>query len=255
MTTTLRQTSAPAPESPEPLAERRARLALRRRLVTWSIGPGVVALLVAVKLLTMSAAAQQAVDGFFAGNAEVVFAAADRMSFLNLVERHKAPFARGDGFILAGDFDHAREQFERALELAPAGSVDSCQIRVNLALTLEKLGDAAQAAGDQAKARDYWTRTKEVAQAAPPGCFDPPADGAGDKARSAGERADRKLNPSSAPQEGPADQQQQQEQQRKQDQLDQQTQENQQDRQLNGPDGQGGIPSGGGSGNPAAKPW
>ena len=78
------------------------------------------------------------------------------MSFLNVVERHKAPFARGDAFVLAGDLDSARAQFEQALELAPPDSIDSCQIRVNLALALEKLGDAAKAAGDEVAAKDYW---------------------------------------------------------------------------------------------------
>ncbi len=245
-----------APDPVEPATIRAARLALRRRLISWSIGPAVVALLIAVKLLTMTAAANQAVDGFFAAAAQTVFEAADRMSFVNLVERHKAPFARGDGFVLAGDLNSAREQFELALGLAPADSVDSCQIRVNLALALEKLGDAARAAGDEAKAKDYWTRTKAVADAAPDGCFQPPADGAGQKADAAGDRAEQKLNPQQqSPGDTSTDPQQQTEQQRKQSELDQQTQQNQQDRQQNGPDGQGSPADGGGSGNPAAKPW
>ncbi len=239
-------------------AARHTRLALRRRLVSWSIAPAVLALLVALKLLTMSNAAVQAVDGFFAGSVDVVLGAADRMSFLNVVEPHKAPFARGDGLVLAGDFDGARGQFEQALAIAPPESMDSCQIRVNLALTLEQLGGKAQAAGQEAMAKDYWTRTTEVADGAPPGCFEPPADGAGDKARAAGERAERKLNPSQQPDPGQSpsqSEQQQAEQQRKQDQLDQRTQDNQQDRQESGPDGQGNVPSDGGTSNPAAKPW
>ena len=252
----------PAPARPaaldpdEPAAARHARLAMRRRLISWSIGPAFVAILVAVKLLTMSAAATQAVDGFFAAAAHTVFEAADRMSFLNVVERHKAPFARGDAFVLAGDLDSARAQFEQALELAPPDSIDSCQIRVNLALALEKLGDAAKAAGDEVAAKDYWTRTKAVADAAPPGCFPPAADGAGQKAEAAGDRAEQKLNPQqSSGGDQSSDAQQQAEQQRKAEELDQQTHENQQDRQQNGPDGQGNPAGGGGSANPAAKPW
>ena len=259
-------TLAPAPvpvpassdvlEPAESASARHARLALRRRLITWSIGPALVAVLLSLKFLTMTGAATQAVDGFFAASAQTVFEAADRMSFLNVVERHKAPFARGDGFVLAGDLDRAREQFEAALEFAPPDSVDSCQIRVNLALALERLGDAAKAAGDEAKAKDYWTRTTAVADAAPDGCFQPPADGAGQKAEAAGDRAEQKLNPQQ--QSGgdtPTDPQEQAEQQRKQSELDQQTQSNQQDRQQNGPDGQGNPAGGGGTSNPAAKPW
>ena len=87
------------------------------------------------------------------------------MSFLNVVERHKAPFARGDAFVLAGDLDSARAQFEQALELAPPDSIDSCQIRVNLALALEKLGDAAKAAGDDAGATRKLGRAVQIATA------------------------------------------------------------------------------------------
>ncbi len=239
---------------PESLAAKQARLRLRRQLVSWSIPVVAVILVVAVKLLVMSAAAQRAVDGFYANSADAVHQAADTMGFVNVVERHKAPFARGDAWVLAGDFDQARAAFEEALQLAPADSVDSCQIRVNLALSLEKLGDAAKQAGDEATARERWQRVVDVTAAAPPGCFDPPADGAGDKAKKAGERAKAKLNPQS-PQQPQGNGTDTPDQQDKKDDLDKKTEENQRKRAEEGPDGQDQRPPGSGRLPPGAKPW
>lgn len=237
----------------ESTAARRARLQMRRRLVTWSIPVVLVALVIAVKLLVMDAAAHRAVAGFYANSADAVHQAADTMAFANVVEQHKAPFARGDAWVVAGDFDQARAAFEQALELAPPDSVDSCQIRVNLALALEKLGDAAHQAGDEPTARQHWQRVVEVTGAAPPGCFDPPADGAGEKSRKAGQRAQAKLNPPSGQQpEGNGDRAPDQ---GKQDDLDKKTEENQRKRAEQGPDGQQQRPPGGGRLPPGAKPW
>lgn len=242
-----------AVEHPE---ARRARLARRRRLITWSIPVVAVVLVIAVKLLVMTAASQRALEGFHANNADAVHQAADTMSVVNVIEAHKAPFARGDAWVLAGDLERARASFEEALALAPADSVDSCQVRVNLALALEKLGDAAKAAGDEATARAHWQRVVEVTAAAPPGCFQPPADGAGDKAKAAGERAKAKLDPNAAPPTTPPQTpEEQQEQQQKQDDLDRKTEENRRKRIEQGPDGQGTRPPGGGNLPPGAKPW
>ncbi len=245
---------------PEDPRRKAARLHRRRRLVTWSILPVILALLLATKFLTMSAAAREALDGFYALNGDRVSQASDRMAFVNIVERHKAPFARGDFFVVGGDFDQARAQFEAALDLAPPESVDSCQIRTNLALALEKLGDNAKAAGDEAAARGYWQRVIDVRKDAPQGCFEPPADGAGQKTDNAAKRAEAKLNPQQQQQPG-GDQltpQQQAEQDAKGNQLDDKTQENQQQRAEQGPNGQqdpNSGPGGGGGGPSVDKPW
>jgi tetratricopeptide (TPR) repeat protein len=242
-------------QTAESAAAKRARLALRRRLITWSIPVVVLALVVAVKLLVMGAAGQRALDGFYANSADAVHQAADTMSFVNVVERHKAPFARGDAWVLAGDLDRARAAFEEALALAPGDSPESCQIRVNLALTLEKLGDAAKNAGDEAAARRFWQQVVELTAATPPGCFDPPAEGAGDKSKNAGARAKAKLDPNGQPPPQSPDEQRQQEEQRKQDDLDKKSEDNQRKRAEEGPDGQQQRPPGSGRTPPGAKPW
>ncbi len=240
----------------EPAESRAARLARRRRLITWSVLPVLLALLIAAKLFFMVGAADRAVVAFYANDAAGGHHAADTMAFGNIVERHKAPFARGDAWVVAGDLDQARVAFEQALELAPADSVDSCRIRVNLALTHEKLGDTAHANGDETTAREHWQQVVEITDATPPGCSEPEADGTGQKASEIGARAKAKLDPPENPPPSEPDPQKQQEQQQKQDELDKKTEENQLYRNANGPDGADRPPGGGrGSLPPHAKPW
>ncbi len=241
----------------EPAASRAARLARRRRLIAWSVLPVLLAALVAAKLLVMVGAADRAVVAFHANDATGGHQAADTMAFGNVIERHKAPFARGDAWAVAGDLEQARVAFEEALELAPVNSVDSCWIRVNLALTYEKLGDTAHEAGDDTTAREHWQRVVEITEATPPACSDPEADGADQKASEIGARAKAKLEPpENPPPPKPDPQKQQQQQKKKQDELDKKTEENRRDRNANGPDG-GDHGSGGGSGSlpPHDKPW
>ena len=148
---------------PETAEARAARLRLRKRLVVWSLPFVVVLALVATKLLTMVALGDEALRSYTAGNVTGTEDAAKRLGFLNLIEAHKAPFARGDARVLAGDYDGARAAFEESLALAPHRTLASaCQIRVNLSLSLEKLGQAAQNAGQADQAKQYFDRMQQV---------------------------------------------------------------------------------------------
>ncbi len=156
----------------------------------WSLPFLVVLALVATKLLTMVALGDEALKSYTAGNVTGTEDAGKRLGFLNLIEAHKAPFARGDARVLAGDYEGARAAFEESLALAPKDSRESCQIRVNLALSLEKLGQAAQNAGNAAQAKQYFDRVQQVVNEAPPGCFEGPAqDEEGQQLRDAQQRA------------------------------------------------------------------
>ncbi len=232
---------------------RGARLALRRRLVVGSLPVVAVLLLVALKLLTMVAAGAAAGNAYAAGNITGVEQAAARMGFLNVIERYKASFARGDGRVLVGDFDGARAAFEEALAMAPRDAVAACEIRVNLVLSLEKLGDAATTAAGPAAgavaAKPYFDRVQQVVDGAPKGCFQPQAGDAGQQLTDARSRAQAKSQPQPGPQSPPDPNQQPAPSQDKQQQLDDKTKDNQQQRsqsEQNRP---------GGSRPPAAKPW
>ena len=94
---------------------RTARLALRRRLLVWSLPVVLVVLAVALKLLTMVALGHQARSAWDEGNITSLQSAGERLGVLNLLERHKAPFALGDAKVLAGDLDGARGDQSRGV--------------------------------------------------------------------------------------------------------------------------------------------
>lgn len=235
-------------ESPD---TRRARLDLRRKLVVWSLPIVLVLLLVALKLLTMVAAGHQARSAYEAGQVTAVEQAAGRLGFLNVIERYKAPFARGDARVLAGDVEGGREAFEEALQVAPRDAVEACQIRVNLVLSLEKLGDAAKAASGLPAAKSYYDRMQVVVAEAPEGCFQPPAGTAGQELGDARGRAQEKSQPPEAGAPGQQPQQPAQPGDDKQKQLDDKTKDNQQQRSQS----QGDQSNNGGSRPPVSKPW
>lgn len=241
----------PGDSTGEPTDARRARLELRRTLIVWSLPIVLVLLLVAVKLLSMVAIGNQARSAYDAGQVTAVEQAAARLGFLNLIERHKASFARGDARVLAGDFDGARESFEEALSVAPRDAVEACQIRVNLVLSLEKLGDAAKASSGLDAAKPFYDRMQVVVGEAPQGCFQPPAGDAGQQLGDAQRRAEEKSQPPPSGSPGDRQQQPQQPNEDKQKQLDDKTKDNQQQRSQ----GQADPSREGASRPPVDKPW
>ncbi|MEP6648480.1 MAG: hypothetical protein ABJA74_01005 [Lapillicoccus sp.] len=236
------------PETPE---ARTARLRLRKRLVLWSLSFVIALALVATKLLTMVALGDEAVRAYTAGNVTGTEGAGNRLGFLNLIEPHKAPFARGDARVLAGDYDGARAAFEESLSLAPPDSRESCQIRVNLALSLEKLGQAAQTAGRADQAKQYFDRVQQVVRDAPSGCFEGDAqDKEGQQLRDAQQRAqDQTQQQQDQQNQQNQAQQQNQPSEDKQQQLDDKTKDNLNQRQ------QGDEQHGAVTKPPVDKPW
>jgi hypothetical protein len=163
-------------------------------LLAWSTVPALLVLCVAAKLLSLGLLAGHASSSFEAKDAAAVGRAAGALQFGNLVERHKAPFAAGDALALAGDFGTARIRFEEALGLAQAESPDACIIRLNLVLSIERLGDGRLDQEDPASAAALYREALETAGAAPDGCnADGPAAEAGKKLAEAEGRLDGKL--------------------------------------------------------------
>ncbi|POH58838.1 hypothetical protein [Arthrobacter glacialis] len=166
------------------------RLRRRRKLLLASAPVALAALVVAVKLLSLPISAGQAENAYAAGQGEGTLKAGQAMGVLNMVERYKAHFAQGDGHVLRGDFVAAQEQFAAALDLAPVN--ESCKVRVNLVLTLEKLGEAKEKAGDPASAQALFAQGSDVVAQAPRDCFTPNSennkDGEGDALKDAQKR-------------------------------------------------------------------
>ena len=179
--------SAPAggPDPQERPEERAARLRRRRLLLAWGLVPVLAALALALKLLSMTVFAQQAIWAFDGKDGAGVSAAADGMGVADIVETHKSHFARGDAYVLAGDYARARAAFEEALRRT--GADDECTVRVNLALSIEKLAAAAREAGDPARATSLYDEGLAVVEDAPEGCFEPDSP---QNQRQQGERLD-----------------------------------------------------------------
>ncbi len=192
------------------------RLQRRRRLLWWSLLPVLILLCVAAKLLSVGVLAGNAARAFDAGDSGAVADAAAGLRIANFTEPHKAPFAEGDGLFLAGDFAGAGQSFDEAFGLA--GQADQCAIRVNLALSIERQGDARAAAGDPTAAGRFFAEALAVVEGAPEGCFTAAAGSseaaAADRLEQAAERLTQKSaeaaagteqpNPSADP--GPGDQ-------------------------------------------------
>jgi hypothetical protein len=168
--------------SPQPAALRRRR----KLLLLWSGLPVLLVLCLAAKLLSLAVLGGQAAAGFESRDAGLVGSAASGLRAVNVIESHKAPFAEGDARVLAGDFEAARQQFEEALALA--GPEDECVIRVNLVLSIERLGDARLAAQDPAAAGRLFAEGLEAAQGAVEGCL---AASDGSAAQDAGEKLEQ----------------------------------------------------------------
>lgn len=171
-----------------------ARMRRRQRLLG-ATAPAVLATVVlAVKLLSLPFAAGQATEAFDAGNGDRTLAAGKVLETLNVVERYKAHFALGDGHVLQGNFELARDEFATALELVPHGQ--SCKVRVNLVLSLEKLGTEKMQAGDQAAATELFAQGSTLVAQAPRDCFAPDnpnnAQGEGEALKQAAQRLAQK---------------------------------------------------------------
>src|SRR5688572_7838661 len=99
---------------------------------------GLLLLVVGVKLLTMvwfSSAGAAAYDDHSHHRAATEFG---RLAALNVVEPWREPFGQGAALYRQGELLAAAAAFDEALDAAP----ERCEIRFNLAVTIEALGDS-----------------------------------------------------------------------------------------------------------------
>jgi len=141
----------------------------RRRLRMWLLigfAPFALAgLVVVAKILTMYAFAHQAITAHVQGNPSGTVSAAQGLQPLNWFEPYKAPYNLGVGYAALELLPEAREQFEIALPLAQG--VEKCPVQLNLALVVERQGDAAD---DPAAAQQFYAEALEINLALPEEC-------------------------------------------------------------------------------------
>ncbi|PCE15713.1 hypothetical protein AUC47_12620 [Microbacterium sp. SZ1] len=237
------------------LASNRRRRRIRRWIAIGTLPLTLVALLFVGKLLSMYAFAHQSISAYVADDYAGSEASARGQEFLNWFEPYKAPFNVGTALAGAEQLPEARAKLEEALDLATG--LEVCGVRINLAIVIERMGDAARADGDGAGAAQLYAEALTVTTEMPEECNSEEAqqqssDPSRDMQQSKDDLEDR-LKQKQQQEQQPEQQEQPQEQQQEQpsddkleelkDKLEQGTQERDQQ--------QGG--DGGGSGTD--KPW
>jgi tetratricopeptide (TPR) repeat protein len=142
---------------------------LRRRLVLFSAPVMLVALLAAVKMISVVVAGDSAVTNFRDGDSEALGRDTSTLNAVNVIERAKAPFAAGTLAVLQGRLDEADARFSEALALTDAGQ--TCPVLVNLELVRERQADIDGWEGRTDQARDRYRSALAIVQNAPGGCF------------------------------------------------------------------------------------
>ncbi|MGO3233633.1 MAG: tetratricopeptide repeat protein [Microbacterium sp.] len=156
------------------LAANRRRRSIRRWIVIGTLPITIAALLFAGKLLSMYSFAHQAISTYVVGDYAGAAAAAQGQGLVNWFEPFKAPYNLGTALAGADDLDGARAQLEEALPLA--SGLEVCAVRVNLALVIERQGDAARAEGDGEAAAQLYGEGLQVTAETPEECNSEEAD-------------------------------------------------------------------------------
>lgn len=156
------------------LASNRRRRRIRRWVAVGTLPLTLAALLLVGKMLSMYAYAHQSITSYVVGDYSGSTAAAQGQEFLNWFEPFKAPYNVGTALAGADELDGARAKLEEALPLAHG--LEVCAVRVNLAIVIERQGDAAITAGDGAGAAELYSEGLLITAETPDECDSDDAD-------------------------------------------------------------------------------
>ncbi|WP_295013666.1 hypothetical protein [uncultured Microbacterium sp.] len=145
----------------------------RRRLARRWIGVASIPLLLAAalffgKVVSLYAFAHQSITAYLAGDLSGSVAAAQGLDPANWFEPYKAPYDQGVGLTEAGKLAAGEKKFRASLALAHG--LEQCAVRFNLALTLEREGDAAADVQDHTTAVAFYAEALEVTADRPKDC-------------------------------------------------------------------------------------
>ena len=150
------------------LRSNRRRRSIRRWVAIGTLPLTLAALLFVGKLLSMYAFAHQAITAYVVDDFAGSEASARGQDVANWFEPYKAPFNIGTALAAAEQLPQARAELERSLSLATG--LEVCGVRINLALVIERMGDAARAAGDGATATQLYGEALTVTVETPEEC-------------------------------------------------------------------------------------
>lgn len=147
---------------------------LRRRLLLGSAPAVVAALIVALKLASVSVVGNSAADHYAHRDAAALSDDVAILRLFDVVEPARTSYASGALAVLRNQLGDADRDFSQAL--AHTAAAESCPARVNLELVRETLGDRAAASADHDSAVRQYTAAKGVVTSAPANCFAGNAD-------------------------------------------------------------------------------
>lgn len=162
--------TAPSPEDAATalLATNRRRRRIRRWVAIGALPASLAALVLVVKLLGMYAFAYQSISSYVVADYAGSETAAQGQGWWNVFDPYKAPYNEGTALAGGERLPEARAKLEEALELA--SGLEVCAVRINLAIVIERMGDAARADGDPAAAAERYGEALEVTVGTPEEC-------------------------------------------------------------------------------------
>ena len=129
-----------------------------------------IAVLVAIKMVSVVVVGNSAVSDFRDGDADALRNDTSTLNVLNVIEPAKAPFAAGALAMLDGRLDEADARFSESLSLT--GSAQSCRVLINIELVRERQGDIDGWEGRPDQARERYRSALALVRGAPGGCFE-----------------------------------------------------------------------------------
>ncbi|PRC43253.1 hypothetical protein C6A85_000000106275, partial [Mycobacterium sp. ITM-2017-0098] len=140
-----------------------------RRLIVASALPALIAVLLAVKLISVVVVGDSAQRHFDADDVSGLRDDVSLLRILNVAEPANAAFAAGGLGVLEDRLDEADAQFSAVLNRTDA--TQSCAVRVNLELVRERRGDIDAWEARLEEARQRYDSALSVIADAPAGCF------------------------------------------------------------------------------------
>ena len=149
-------------------AANRRRRSVRRWIAWGSLPLLLVAALFVGKIVSLYAFAYQSITAYVSGDYTGSVNAARGLDPANWFEPYKAPFDQGVGLAESGKLAAGQKKFEESLKLAHG--LEVCAVRFNLALVLEREGDAAADTQDPTTALEFYAQALEINAGTPKEC-------------------------------------------------------------------------------------
>ena len=111
----------------------------RRKLLRWSAPVCIAIMIVSLYLVYISALKSIAYRSYITSSYETTVSFLDHSAFVDVLEKYKVYFNQGNAYSKRKEYNQAENYFRKSLEIVP--KVQECNVRINLALSIEAQGD------------------------------------------------------------------------------------------------------------------